>query len=225
MSQQQWLGEITFVYMIISIPRLLASCPVCFVVVSGRVWIIGDSIVRWAGDSNNQFTGAQVSWLGVGGAKIGGIPPRINRLLLGRTCPHTIVIHIGTNDVLNVAKRDLFTAVADTLKFLRQRLPHALIVWSAILPRLFWFGERTPKRGCRVRCAVNRHAASICSDLPVNNRVIYHPAFASKPHTLYRYDGVHLSALGNQIFRDQIKQGISYFQSHSKEQAPVFPPT
>ena len=174
------VGEITFVYIIISIPRLLALCPVCFVVVSGRVWIVGDSIVRWPGDSNTQSTGAQVSWLGVGGAKIGGIPSRINWLLSGRTCPNTIVIHIGTNDVLNLAKRDLFTAVADTLNFLRQRLP----------------------RGCRVRCAVNNHAASVCRDLPGNNRVIYHPASTSKPHTLYRYDGVHLSALGSHIFRD-----------------------
>ena len=156
---------------------------------AGRVWLLGDSIIRWAGDSNQQFPGARVSWLGVSGARICGLPARLNRYLSGRSAPNILVVHLGTNDIFQMSKRQIMQVLSETLTFLRQRLPQVMLVWSEILPHLFWYGEDKRGRGNKVRIDINRHAASLMKSLPGDNRVIYYPAFHNRPYRLFRYEG------------------------------------
>ena len=158
------------------------------------------------------------------GARICGLPARLNRYLSGRTAPNILVVHLGTNDIFHMSKRQIMKVLSETLTFLRQRLPQVMLVWSEILPRLFWYGEHKRGRGNKVRVDINRHAASLMKALPGDNRVIYYPAFHNRPHRLFRYDGVHLSSMGNQMFRSQIQQALRYFQAQSMEVGPNYPP-
>ncbi len=190
-----------------------------------RTWIVGDSLVRRAGEGNIQLTGGgEVTWLGLGGARILGLPSRLNRCLSGRSPPHTLIIHLGSNDILKMPKKELSNAIAEALKFIRQRLPNCRIVWSSILPRLFWYGELTPGAGERVRMDVNGRAAAVCRSLSGDNRVLWHPAFVQRDHSNFYHDGVHLSSRGNDLFRRDMELGLQHFNRYSRQQALHFPP-
>ena len=82
-----------------------------------------------------------MSWLGLGGGRIGDFMDRMQRYLSGGSAPHTLVVHIGSNDIFMMTKKELCEAVDELLKGLRQLLPSCRLVWSNILPRLFWYGE------------------------------------------------------------------------------------
>ena len=53
----------------------------------------------------------QVSWLGLGGGRIVNFMDRTRRYLSGRSTPHTLVVHIGSNDIFAMTKRELCEAV------------------------------------------------------------------------------------------------------------------
>lgn len=187
-----------------------------------RCWVIGDSIVRWAGEGNPQLQGtSETVWLGLGGARLLGFQNRLNRRLAGRSAPHVLIIHLGTNDVFQLSQYALCRAVEATLQFSRQRLPQCRVIWSCILPRLFWYGEVRQGVGERVRRVANRRAIRLCESLPGDNRVISHP-WASRPnnHNLFRRDGVHLSDAGNNLYRRNLEEGIQHFINENSLQFP-----
>lgn len=190
-----------------------------------RCWVVGDSIIRWAGEGNPQLMGTgQTIWLGLSGARILGLQSRLNRLLAGRSAPQTLIIHLGTNDVFQLSQYELCRAAESALRFVRQRLPHCRVVWSSILPRLFWYGESLPGVGDRVRRVVNRRATRVCETMPGDNRVIRNNWLSVRDHSLFRRDGIHLSGRGNIQFRNHLEAAIQHFNAHNSEEAPHFPP-
>ena len=208
---------------------LQCSCLLCFflatillfvlvlfyLITDHRTWIVGDSFVRRAGLGNPQLQGCgRISWLGLGGDRVVTILDRLRGLLRGRPSPHTIVLHVGSNDIFALSKKDLCEAVELLLRSLRQVLPGCRLVWSHILPRLFWYGERNLGAGEKVRKEVNRCAYNTCKALSGDNRVIFHHGITGRDHSLYeRRDGIHLSPKGFSVFRNQIQGAIRYFNA------------
>ena len=159
------------------------------------VWVVGDSIVRWASQDLNLPN--LVRWNGRGGAQL----KDLHGLLSGfhATSPALIILHLGTNDLVS---HDLFTLrqlITSALGICRQRFPQAIVVWSDILPRMFYFGATSQKAIENVRKAANRWAKAQCKKLGA--RVLQHPQFIWSDASLYRFDGVHLSPKGIAIFR------------------------
>ena len=168
----------------------------------------------------------QVSWLGLGGGRIVNFMDRTRRYLSGRSTPHTLVVHIGSKDIFAMTKRELCEAVDKLLRGLRQLLPRCRLVWSNILPRLFWYGEEHAKAGEKVRKEVNRQAYKTCKSMQGDNRVIFHKDITGRDHSLYkRKDGVHLSSKGYSIFRHQLQEGLRYFNATPPTAALIgYPP-
>ena len=168
----------------------------------GSVWIVGDSIVRWAaGTLHLPF---HVKWQGKSGAHLCDIQP----MLASRSEPDPllIMIHVGTNDLVGVDEFCLRQRVLVLLESASARYPHSLIVWSGILPRVFYFGARSQASMENKRKAVNRWARKQCQKLGAC--YLHHPQFVWTSHNLYRFDGVHLSPEGVRIFQENIRQCI-----------------
>ena len=119
-----------------------------------------------------------------------------------------MIIHLGGNDLI----------VADEFSF-RQRLvlsrrasllfPHASLIWSDLLPRLYYLGARSPEGTEEKRRTLNRWAQPKDSWFGIRN--LHLPQFRWTEATLYRFDAVHLSPLGNRIFRDNVYKAHSAF--------------
>lgn len=94
----------------------------------------------------------------------------------------TLVVHVGSNDVFDMPKKELCDEVKTLLKTLRGMLPGCQLVWSHILLRLFWYGEEKGKAGDKVRNEGNRKAYSMCKNLDGDNRITFHPALIGRDH-------------------------------------------
>ena len=99
-----------------------------------------------------------------------------------------IVFHIGTNDLLSVdafcIRQCIFVLFEDTVTM----YPQSQIIWSDILPRVFYFGTTAQASMDRKRRSINKWAKSRLYQL--GGHVIHHPQFHWTTMQLFRYDGV-----------------------------------
>ncbi|XP_072049929.1 uncharacterized protein [Amphiura filiformis] len=103
---------------------------------SMRTWILGDSIIRRAGNKNTQLHGGgECYWDGKPGGQISFIISRLRWLLGQYQFPTTIILHIGTNDIFKANLGQLRSSITEMLMTIRQLLPFTRIVWSDILFR------------------------------------------------------------------------------------------
>ena len=128
----------------------------------GPVLIIGDSIVRWAGGGHLHVPMA-VEWLGRSGAHICDIPS----MLAARRGPEPIMLllHIGTNDLVDVDEFCLRQRILTLIQSCTALYPNAILIWSCILPRVFYFGARSQAALEKKRRAVNRWAKKQCTKI------------------------------------------------------------
>ena len=191
--------------------------------VDSRVWIIGDSIITWAGQHRDQLGGAGVvTWKGLGGSKLAGFLPRLNGYLGGQPAPDVLVIHLGTNNIFSDELAKVRGRIQECLQGARGLLPNTRVVWSDILPRLYYYGEHNSGGGKRWVVNLNRHAHRICRTMG-NASYINHSVFINpQHHNLYRYDGLHLSEEGNIRFRLTLQEALLHFNNNPA--APHFPP-
>ena len=71
---------------------------------------------------------------------------------------------------------------------------------------MFYVGARSQPAMERKRRTINRWAASQCGVVQVP--CIHHPQFKWSEISLYLYDGIHLSPLGNQLFISNLREFI-----------------
>ena len=117
---------------------------------------MGDSIVHWAGKIHASLPVAgQVSWIGERGAHVAGLAKRLRKKLRNRPYPTTILLHIGTNDIFENTTYVMRSVIQDNLRGIRNLLPNTRIIWSDILPRLYYHRERQPGAGSRVSKFLN----------------------------------------------------------------------
>jgi lysophospholipase L1-like esterase len=158
--------------------------------------------VRWA-KSDLDFP-LHVSWLGKSGAHLCDLDALLEGIS-GPT-PSIIIVHIGTNDLVDVDEFSIRQRIVLSMKKCVKFFPHTTIIWSDILPRLFYFGARSQLSLERKRRALNRWARSQGRRLGVS--ILHHPQFKWTETALYRFDGVHLSPTGNQVFLGNFRCAI-----------------
>ena len=163
---------------------------------------MGDSLVR--GAERALDVPLPVIWQGKSSAGL----CEFNELLDGLSgpTPSIIIVHLGTNDLLAVNEFSMRQPIALSMDRCLMQFPNTLLIWSDILPRVFYFGARSQLSLERKRRAVNRWARSQGRRRGVG--IMHHPQFRWTETVLYRYDAVHLSPLGNRVFVDNICQAI-----------------
>jgi len=189
-----------------------------------RTWFVGDSIIRDAGDDNPQIPGGGICvWSGIAGYRLYNLDARLRRMLIRdrNEYPSTIVIHLGTNDILKTPTADIRERVKKTLVLIRNLLPTVRIIWSDILPRLAYSEEKVPGAGKSSTININKYAHQICRlSLEGNSHFIKHSrVFNPRLRNvegrgpIYRYDGVHLTAAGNLLLRQSFGEALTHFNS------------
>ena len=148
----------------------------------------------------------EVFWKGKGGAGIGDCRDLLIDLGKRAPSPAFIIIHLDTNDLVDIDEFALRQQVAVMLCDCCWAYPGSTIVWSDALPRVFYVGARFQPAMERKRRTINRWAASQCRAVQVP--CIHHPHFKWSEISLYLYDGVHLSPLGNQLIISNLREFI-----------------
>ncbi|XP_077783921.1 uncharacterized protein LOC144327568 [Podarcis muralis] len=172
-----------------------------------RVWMVGHSIVHWAGVAARQVgvgpglglpPHVQLSWLSRRGMRWSELLPRIRSQLLREGPPSAIVIQLGENDLVAMDCFSLRAAIWTDLGTLRAMVPSTKLFWSQLLQRCVWRGSRCPVAIERARKRINFAAKRRIEEL--GGEVISHPAILFKMPSFFRDDGVHLSASGNEAW-------------------------
>ena len=142
---------------------------------------------------------------------MGDLIPMLNHRLKQEPVPQTVVIHLGTNDLFSTPVKDLRRLIEEGLRTIRHMLPNTRIVWSDVLPWLFYYGEVKKGVGKRNWAAINKFAHKICGQLGNAASVVHSHNISQSNHTLYRRDRLHLSASGNLLFSENIHNGLAFF--------------
>ncbi len=141
-------------------------------------------------------------WKGKSGAGMRDLYSLVRSVNHGPS-PIVIIVHIGTNDLVTVDEFCMRQRITEALQTYTAQFPNTKVVWSDILPRVFYFGAKSQAAVEKKRKAVNRWAKSQCKRLGAS--CLTHPQFTWSETALYRFDGVHLSPLGTQLFRDNLR--------------------
>ena len=141
---------------------------------AGRVLVMGDSLVRWATGDLKFDDNIEVQWEGKSGAGLGDIL----MMLSGRKMadPSVLILHIGTNDLVHIDEFSMRQRILLLLNTCTRRFPQTCLVWSEILPRLFYFGANAQNALGRKRKALNRWARKHCTKLGAH--YLPHPCFS-----------------------------------------------
>ena len=125
-------------------------CVLSYFVISEHphIWIVGDSIVRRAKErvaATGRFqlgSHQTIQWHGRGGARLEDVERMVDNGLMFSAPPSIVVLHLGTNNIGQIDACSCRAAIKTALDTLRARMPHALILWSSILPRITYRGKR-----------------------------------------------------------------------------------
>ena len=120
-----------------------------------------------------------------------------------------IILHVGTNDLVSTDMFSMRQRIKLFLHEARLLYPKSLLIWSDILPRVFYFGANTQKAMEKKRRKINKWAEYQATKLGC--QVLHHPQFQQSKLHLFRYDAVHLSVDGNMVFRENIQLCIRSF--------------
>ena len=135
-----------------------------------RIWVLGDSLVRRAGERafatrHNSLGTAHhdhVKWLRRGGLRMHEVPRMLQEHLRSNPVPTMLIIHAGSNDLGQYSARQCRQAVYDILGSARELLTWTHISFSSILPRLFYYGRNRNMQSQsalnNVRKTVNKYA-------------------------------------------------------------------
>ena len=162
------------------------------------MWIVGDSIVRWA--EGPLGIPIEERWHGKSGAQLCDIPQLLPEI--PSPAPSVLVVHIGTNDMVQVEEFSFRQGIVLFMRSCATLFPHDKLIWSDILRLLHYFGARSQTGLERKHHTLNRWARSPVSWFGVSN--LHHPQFRWTESALYRFDAVHLSPTGNRLFRENV---------------------
>ncbi len=172
---------------------------------AGGVWIVGDSLIRWAQRRLDTFI--PVLWRGRGGARLADWESLLAAMPANAPPPAVLILHLGTNDLMAIDVFSIRQSIDVFMGDIRARFPDTILVWSDILPRVFYFGARSQKSMEKQRRAINRWART-CSQR-WGCHVLHHSQFAWSELSLYRFDGVHLSPADNNVFCNNLVSCIN----------------
>lgn len=185
---------------------------------TGITWIVGDSIVFWAGQSWARSSVAhrdstnQLVFIGTRGANIQQIKRTLMTAWMARSAdPDVVILHIGSNDLGQIACREFRDQLESLWDFVQCLSMRCEWVWSDILPRTNIRNMRPDGFGAleKVRKQINRFARRLCARH--GGRFLKHPEFSASDWTgLFISDGIHLSDGGNVLFLQSLNIGRRY---------------
>ena len=94
------------------------------------------------------------------------------------------------------------------------------IIWSDMLPRLYWHNAKNASNIDSARKDVNRKVKQYLKSH--GGLVIRHPSITYTEKRLFRYDGTHLNQLDNSVLLNGLQGGLETFLL-SKSGMSVFP--
>ena len=154
--------------------------------------------------------GVSVRWAGKGGLCWESLFEKVLKLYQEEQAPpKMLIIHCGANSIGSMSVRKLRNFMKYTISQIVELLPHTLVVWSEMLPRLSWRNmlsnitaenERIRLNSCIITFSIRRkRGACICyPDITLHQTKLFS-------------DGVHLSKVGNSLFLNTIQGGIYSF--------------
>ncbi|XP_054845443.1 uncharacterized protein LOC129336312 [Eublepharis macularius] len=179
------------------------------------VWICGHSIVHWAGkyaasSGWGRHLGLEdclrIHWMGVRGMLWDSLLPLLVRQARRLGPPDALVIQLGENDLGKREGPDLQRAMCSDLVKLQGLFPQTALIWSDLLQRQVWRGARCPKKvdGIRQRVAraLRRHVEE------TGGRFVAHWDISYRIAPLFSPDGVHLSSWGQDIWLQDLRDGL-----------------
>ncbi|CAG2204608.1 unnamed protein product [Mytilus edulis] len=183
------------------------------------IWLIGSSIVYWANKEASsrpgglhlglQNTGAHMIWIGQRGMKWGDLNRVFEQRLLNRPLPSFLVIQLGSNDLGILTSEKLFSDIECDLLRLHALYPALKIIWSDILMRRYWHNANCGQAIEKARKRVNLRVKNLV--LSIGGCAIRHSNIRAKESNLFRYDGTHLSKIGNDIYLNNLQGALEQF--------------
>ncbi|KAM3920332.1 uncharacterized protein RB166_014730 [Leptodactylus fuscus] len=180
------------------------------------IWILGHSYVFWGAlraevRPDGRQLGlrreeAVVQWLGVRGMPWSRVLPEFHFYCRVDSPPHVLVLHVGGNDLGARPSRELIKDIKfDVLRLLTE-FPGLIVVWSDIVARLVWRHARSAVRIEKTRIKVNREVARFV--LRNGGLVVRHRELEVPSVEHLRRDGVHLNAIGTDIWMLGLRGGV-----------------
>jgi hypothetical protein len=117
-----------------------------------------------------QQYGGRIRWCGVRGMKWHNLKENLEKYLQHLPPPSYLVIQLGSNDLTCGDSGSLRWHMKRDLEYISQLLPNTRLVWSCILPRLYWHGARSHVAINKTRKRVNREISNLV--LSLGGRVI-----------------------------------------------------
>lgn len=155
-----------------------------------------------------------LEWFGDRGLGWKQLRGRFNDRVSRRAPPDVLVLHAGGNDLGCIPARALISRMKGDIKAICREYPFMLLVWSEIVPRYHWRSARDPKAINRTRIKVNRAVSKLV--LALGGLVIRHVDLEWEAD-FFREDGIHLNALGLDLFnlnlQGRIEEGIEVWRS------------
>jgi len=134
--------------------------------------------------------------------------PIIDKNLRSNPAPNILVIQLGSNDLGILKGKELIELIRLDVLRLRTLLPNIILVWSEILPRRYWHIANNQMAVENSRKRENTAAKAIFLNEIQKGFIIRHPNIRVTENVLYRYDGVHLSDAGNNVYLNNIQGGL-----------------
>lgn len=177
------------------------------------IWLVGDSIIHWAGvragntGKPNLRTGKLLGWYGTRGMSWESFLHSLQLKIAFQSPPSIFLVHLGGNDVTGLTMTRIFNLISSGLKYVASTFPSCDVIWCDILPRLNWGTYQDKKIADKKRRRINRHGRQVVRSL-TKGYILSIDIDGSTPG-FFRKDGVHLSDVGLEFFLDSLKDSLS----------------
>lgn len=148
----------------------------------------------------------QVRWIGVRGLTWNRLLPELQYRMRWDRAPDVLVIHAGGNDLGTRSTRDILRDVKIDCLRLWASFPGIILVWSEMVARLAWRGARSVAGLNRARAKLNRAVSRFVARN--GGLVVRHKELEEADPELLRSDGVHLNAIGLDLWTLGLQEGI-----------------
>lgn len=184
------------------------------------IWIVGSSLIKRAEQYASMSTEfgtdlllpyVSVLWKGVSGLSFDSVADIICDLRSKYPHPRFLVIHAGGNDIGKddnpLSRQQKF--IKKVMVNLSTDMPSTCIVWSHILPRLYWRHAISNMAAETSRLRINSSVATLV--LKIGGASIKYVDIKPNQSNLFLNDGVHLSPSGNHEFVSTMQSALRQF--------------
>lgn len=182
------------------------------------VWIIGSSIVRdayeWAvqrpdgPDLGLKQFGVSVFWDYQSGMRLNNVSDSVDYMSRHYPIPDIMILHCGGNDIGTVPSVVVTWQAKTIFENIKTKLKDTRIVWSQVLPRMFWRNVFPTYYAEKMRKRINSCLSSYFKKH--KGCYVHYPDIYSEPK-FFKADGVHLSYLGIDIMLNTLSGALYTF--------------